>query len=36
MVYSITNKVKNDFPYVVDDESIYRHKKGIGDDVSNK
>lgn len=32
----ITNKVKNDFPYVVDDEAIYCHKKGIGDDISNK
>ena len=29
MVYRITNKVKNDFPYVVDDEAIYCHKKGI-------
>lgn len=31
VVYRITNKVKNDFPYVVDDEAIYCHKKGIFD-----
>ena len=36
VVYRITNKVKNDFSYVVDDEAIYRRKKGIGDDISNK
>ena len=29
VVYRITNKVKNDFSYVVDDEAIYRRKKGI-------
>ena len=33
-VYRIADKVENDFPYVVDDETIYRYQKGIGDDLS--
>lgn len=36
VVYRITNKVKNDFSYVIDDEAVYCYKKGIGDDISNK
>jgi hypothetical protein len=36
MVYRIADKVENDFPYVVDDETIYRYQKGIGDDIANK
>jgi hypothetical protein len=36
VVYRIADKVENDFPYVVDDETIYRYQKGIGDDIANK
>lgn len=31
VVYRITNKVKNDFSYVIDDEAVYCYKKGIYD-----
>lgn len=36
VVYCIADKVENGFPYLVDDEIIYRYPKGIGDDIANK
>lgn len=36
VVYRIADKIENDFPYVINDEAIYRYKKGVCDDVSNK
>lgn len=36
VIYHIADKVENDFPYVVDDETIYCYQKGIGDDIANK
>ena len=36
MVYRIADKIENDFSYVINDEAIYRYKKGVCDDVSNK
>ena len=32
----IADKIENNFPYVINDEAIYRYKKGVCDDVSNK
>ena len=34
--YRIADKIENDFPYVINDEAIYRYKKGVCNDVSNK
>ena len=36
VVYRIADKIENDFPYVINDEAIYRYKKGVCNDVSNK
>lgn len=36
MVYRIADKIKNNFPYVINDEAIYCYKKGVCDDISNK
>ena len=36
VAYRIADKIENDFPYVINDEAIYRYKKGVCDDVSNK
>lgn len=29
VVYRIADKIENDFPYVINDEAIYRYKKGV-------
>ena len=36
VVQRIADKIENVFPYVINDEAIYRYKKGVCDDVSNK
>lgn len=36
VVYRIADKIENDSPYVINDEAIYRYKKGVCDDISNK
>lgn len=36
VVYRIADKIENDFPYVINDEAIYRYKKGVCDGISNK
>ena len=36
VAYRISDKIENDFPYFINDEAIYRYKKGVCDDVSNK
>ena len=33
---AFADKIENDFPYVINDEAIYRYKKSVCDDISNK